>query len=157
MDEKNKGRGPGGLPLADRPLWLNALLAFCVYVTFIYSPWDYFSKPVAEAEDVWLGYVFRGEAARLTEPIHFLVYLALTWGLWQMRPWMRFWGTVYMVQLTIAFGVWGILDDRGHWLMAPASLVIWGLLTWAYWRAAVIFLPESAAASSQRAAPESSA
>lgn len=55
-------------------------------------------------------------------------------------------GHGYMVQLTIAFAVWGILDDRGHWVMAPASLVIWGLLTWVYWRAAVIFMPAASPA-----------
>lgn len=94
MDDLKETLPGKPLPFSERPLWLNVLLAFCVYITFIYSPWDYFSKPVSEAEDVWLGFVFRGETARLTEPVHFLVYLALTWGLWQMRPWMRLWGTV---------------------------------------------------------------
>lgn len=127
------------LPIRERPLWLNALFAFCLYITFVYSPWDYFAKPVSDAEDVWFGVVFRGETAKWTEPVHFLVYLSFVWGIWKMRPWMRAWGTVYMVQLTIAFALWPILDERGHWLMAPASLLIWGWLTWVYWKAAEIF------------------
>ena len=130
------------LPLRDRPVWLNILLAFCVYVAFIYSPWDYFSKPVSEAEDVWFGYLFRGQVAKFTEVIHFVVYAIFAWGLWKMRPWMRFWGTVYIAQLAIAFVGWGLTDPRGHPVMALVSGLIFAWATWAYWRAAAILDPD---------------
>ena len=29
---------------------MNALLLFCAYMTFVYVPWDFLSKPVAEAD-----------------------------------------------------------------------------------------------------------
>ncbi len=131
--------------LSERPLWLNVVFLICVYIAFIYSPWDYFSKPVADAEDVWFGVVLRGETARMTEPLHFLIYASFVWGIWKMAPWMRLWGTIYMVQMTIAFAIWPLLDERGAWWMAPPSLVIWGWLTWKWWQAAEIFEKPTAA------------
>jgi hypothetical protein len=38
-----------------RPWWMNALFAFCVYMTFIYMPYDMFAKPVALDDEVWFG------------------------------------------------------------------------------------------------------
>jgi hypothetical protein len=128
-------------PLRDRPLWLNVAFLICVFIAFIYSPWDYLSKPVENAEDVWFGVVLRGETARLTEPIHFLIYTSFVWGLWKMAPWMRIWGTIYLAQMAIAFAVWPLLDARGDAWMALPSLLIWGWITWRYWLASALFTP----------------
>ncbi len=76
-----------------RPLWMNALLLFCAYMTFIYVPWDMLSKSLAEAEEVWFGVLLTGWAARLTEPLHWLIYAAGSWGFWQMKPWMHPWAS----------------------------------------------------------------
>ena len=35
-----------------RPWWMQCLLGFCLYMTFVYMPFDLFLKPVAEDEDV---------------------------------------------------------------------------------------------------------
>ena len=35
-----------------RSLWMNALMLFCVYMTFIYMPFDIFFKPVDKDEEV---------------------------------------------------------------------------------------------------------
>ncbi len=31
-----------------RPHWLIGLLVFCAFLAFVYVPWDFFFKPVAE-------------------------------------------------------------------------------------------------------------
>ena len=49
--------------LARRPLWMNAILLFCVYMTFIYLPWDIFIKPLKVDQEVWFGVLFTGWAA----------------------------------------------------------------------------------------------
>ena len=41
--------------LARRPLWMNAILLFCAYMTFIYLPWDIFIKPLKVDQEVWFG------------------------------------------------------------------------------------------------------
>ena len=46
--------------LRRRPWWMNVLWAFCLYMTFIYMPFDLFFKPVAVDEEVWFGFVLTG-------------------------------------------------------------------------------------------------
>jgi hypothetical protein len=72
---------------ARRPWWLNLILMFSLYMTLIYSPFDVVFKPLAEDEDVWLGFMFTGWGANIGAVVHWLVYGALAWGLWKMRPW----------------------------------------------------------------------
>lgn len=122
-----------------RPWWVSALLVFCAYLTFIYMPWDMFVKPVAHDEEVWFGVVLHGWAAKATEPLHWFIYGAFTFGLWHMRPWMRFWGTVYAAQVAVSMAVWPILDPRAPALTALPAGAVFGWLTWKYWEAAQIF------------------
>ena len=35
---------------------MNVVFLFCVYMTFVYLPWDVFIKPIAEDEEVWFGF-----------------------------------------------------------------------------------------------------
>jgi len=129
----------GGSISQGRPLWVNALLVFTAFMAFVYTPWDLLWKPVAEDQEVWFGFLLRGWAAKATEPIHLAIYAAFTYGLWKMRPWMRLWGTVYIVQVAIGMLVWNFLDARGHVIAGIASGGVFGALAWAYWRAGRIF------------------
>jgi hypothetical protein len=122
-----------------RPWWVKALLAFTAFMAFVYTPWDFFMKPVAEDQEVWLGFLLTGWAAKATEPIHGAIYAVFTYGLWKMRPWMRFWGTVYIAQMAVAMLIWNLLDERGHLLAALGSGAVFATLARAYWRAARIF------------------
>lgn len=131
--------GPTSAANVKRPLWVNALLAFTAFMAFVYTPWDFFWKPVATDQEVWLGFVLTGWAAKATEPIHGAIYAALAYGLWKMRPWMRFWGTVYIAQMAVAMVVWNLLDPRGHVVFALVSGIVFAWLARAYWRAGYIF------------------
>ena len=64
--------------LARRPLWMNAILAFCTYMTFIYLPWDVFIKPLEVDQEVWFGVLFTGWAAKAGALLHWFVYGAGT-------------------------------------------------------------------------------
>ena len=86
------GRSGGALAairrtLAPRPWWMNLMWAFCLYMTFVYLPFDIFIKPVAGDEEVWFGFVLHGWAAKLTAPLHWAIYAAGAWGFWRMRRW----------------------------------------------------------------------
>jgi hypothetical protein len=124
---------------SERPAWVNVLLAFTAFMTFVYTPWDIFVKPVAEDQEVWLGFLVRGWAAKATAPIHWAIYAAFTYGLWKMRPWMRFWGTVYIAQMAVAMLIWNLLDARGHVIAALLSALVFAALAWLYWRAGAVF------------------
>lgn len=98
-----------------RPWWMNLLMLFCLYMTFIYMPFDLFYKPVADDVEVWFGIALHGWAAKATEPLHWLIYAAGAWGFWHMRAWMWPWAAVYCLQIAIGMLVWS-------WLGAPAGL-----------------------------------
>lgn len=122
--------------LARRPWWMNGLLLFCLYMTFIYVPWDFFSKPVAEAEEVWFGWMLTGMAAKATEPLHWLIYLAGSIGFWRMRPWMHPWAGLYCLQVAIGMLVWNLLYDSGGGLVGGLlSALPFVILSASLWRA----------------------
>lgn len=125
---------------SPRPLWVNVLLAFTAFMTFVYTPWDLFMKPVAQDQEVWFGVLLTGWAAKSTAPLHWAIYAAFTWGLWHMRPWMRFWGAVYVAQVAIGMLVWNLTDARGTVLGGLVTGVVFALLARAYWRAGRVFV-----------------
>src|SRR5689334_21457260 len=118
-----------------RPTWVNLLLAFTAFMAFVYTPWDMLVKPVAEDQEVWFGLLLTGWAAKATEPLHLAIYAAFSWGLWHMRPWMRFWGTAWIVQVPIGMLVWNLTDPRGSLLGGIVSGLVFAWLARVYWRA----------------------
>lgn len=119
-----------------RPWWMNLLFGFCLYMTFVYMPFDMFLKPVAEDEEVWFGFTLHGWWAKATEPLHWLIYGAGAYGFWRMRPWMWPWAAVYAAQVAIAMFVFNIVDPRGGGLLAAAVAgALFLIPTVALWRA----------------------
>ncbi len=118
-----------------RAWWLNLLLLFCVYMVFIYSPFDVVFKPVAEDADVWLGYTFTGWAAKAGGTLHWLVYAGLAWGLWKMAGWAWWLGSLYTTQVAIAMFVWPLFHTDAGWMGALISGVIFSIPAIAFWRA----------------------
>ena len=96
-----------------RPWWMNLIFYFCIYMTLIYMPFDIFYKPVEADEEVWFGFTLHGWYAKLTEPLHWLIYGLGAYGFWRMKSWMWPWASVYLVQIVIAMFVWNQLDPRG--------------------------------------------
>ena len=116
---------------AARPWWLNLIWFFCLYMTFIYMPFDIFTKPFERWEEVWFGFTLNGWAAKLTEPIHWAIYGAGSYGIWKMKPWMWPWGGVYCVQIVIAMAVFNIIggpENEGSRGGGPIAAVISGLV-----------------------------
>ncbi len=129
--------------LAQRPWWMNGLLCFCLYMTFVYVPWDLFVKPVAKDEEVWFGILFHGWSAKLLAIPHWLVYAAGSVGFLRRKRWMWPWAAVYAAQVAIGMIVWPLLyvgDVRGV-IAAVASGAVFGTITVALWRARSLFRP----------------
>jgi hypothetical protein len=104
--------------LRKRPWWANALLAFCAYMTVVYLPYDFFVKPVEHDEEVWFGLVLHGTQAKLTEPIHWAIYAAGTYGFWKLPAWIWPASALYVAQIAIGMLVWSTTDERGPGLVA---------------------------------------
>ena len=96
-----------------RPWWMNLIFYFCIYMTLIYMPFDLFYKPVEADEEVWFGITLHGWYAKLTEPLHWLIYGFGAYGFWKMKSWMWPWASLYLLQVVIAMFVWNQLDPRG--------------------------------------------
>lgn len=123
--------------LGRRPLWMNALLLFCAWMTLVYVPWDLFAKPVALDEEVWFGVRFHGAWAKALAVPHWAVYAAGLVGLWGMRPWMWPWASLYVGQVAFSMLVWPLLYVGGLGGLA-SGLVSGALFAWlarALWRA----------------------
>ena len=126
-----------------RPWWMNLMWLFCIYMTFIYLPFDLFFKPVHLDQEVWFGVVLYGWWAKLTAPLHWAIYAAGAYGFWKMRWWMWPWAAVYAAQVTFSMAVWPLLDERGSAWAAPIAGAIFAVPTWALWRAKPRFRPAS--------------
>jgi short-subunit dehydrogenase len=123
--------------LGERPGWMNALLLFCAFMTFVYLPWDFLAKSIAADEEVWFGIRFEGLWAKLLELPHFAVYAAGTVGFWQMRRWMWPWAALYAAQVAIGFAVWPLVYVGGpkSWVFAAVGGAAFAALAAALWRA----------------------
>ena len=125
---------------ARRPWWLNLILLFSLYMTFIYSPFDVVFKPLAEDEDVWLGFMFTGWGAKVGGVVHWLVYGALAWGLWKMRLWAWLLGSLYTTQVALAMFIWPILHaEGGGWMGSVVAGLIFAVPAVAFWRSKSLF------------------
>ena len=121
---------------SKRSWWMNLMWFFCLYMTFIYMPFDLFWKPVAVDEEVWFGITLHGWPAKLTEPLHWLIYGAGAYGFWKMSRWMWPWAAVYVAQVSFSMLVFSVLDPRGTgWLAGAIAGSIFLVPTVALWRA----------------------
>ena len=136
-----RAQGRWRAALGRRPWWMNALLGFCLYMSFLYVPWDLFVKPVARDQEVWFGILFHGVAAKLLAIPHWLVYAAGSVGFWRMKRWMWPWAAVYAGQVAIGMAVWPLLYVGGlrGMLAGAISGLVFGALTLALWRARELF------------------
>ena len=99
---------------SDRPWWMNVLMVFSAYMAFVYVPWDFFVKPVAEDQEVWFGIMFTGWSAKLLEIPHWAVYAAGAYGFFYMRSWLFPWAALYVGQIAIGMFVWmALYTDYG--------------------------------------------
>jgi hypothetical protein len=122
--------------LDGRPWWMNLMLGFCLYMTFLYMPFDLLLKPIERDTEVWFGFALHGWAAKLTEPLHWAIYAAGSYGFWRMRRWMWPWAAVYVGQVAIGMLVWSVRDPRGAgWLGGAAVAALFAALAVALWRA----------------------
>ncbi|MYH14128.1 MAG: hypothetical protein F4149_02995 [Gammaproteobacteria bacterium] len=128
--------------LDKRSWWMNLIFAFCVYMTFIYMPFDIFYKPMAEDEEVWFGFTLHGFWAKATAPLHWLIYAGLAVGFFRMSRWMWPWAAVYAAQIALSMLVWNLLDPRGGgWVVGLIAGAIFLPPTVALWRARGAFQP----------------
>lgn len=127
----------------ERAWWMNLLMLVSGFLAYVYVPWDFLFKPVAEDREAWFGVLLEGRWAKLTEPIHFVVYAAGAYGFWRMRPWMWPWAALWVSQLAIGMFLWPVLyrGGLGGWALALVSGAFFGTIAYALFRARQAFAP----------------
>ncbi len=124
---------------SGRPHWMNAIFAFCLFMSFIYVPFDLFWKPVEADQEVWFGFMLTGWWAKATAPLHWAIYAAGAYGFWKMRGWMHPWAALYVAQVAIGMGVWSLLDERGGRVTGVIAFAAFAALSVAIWRSRQLF------------------
>lgn len=132
--------------LGRRPVWMNVLMLFCAYMTFVYVPWDLLVKPAALDEEVWFGIRFHGAWAKLLAIPHWFVYAAGMVGFWQMRSWMWPWAALYMGQVAFSMLIWPMLYQGGFggFVVGLVAGAVFLVPTVALWNATDRFGPQPA-------------
>lgn len=102
---------------------MTLLLGFCLYLVFVYVPFDLFWKQLASDREVWFGLVLRGWWAKATAPIHWLIYAAGAYGFWKMRPWMWPWAFLYSAYVTASMTVHYAVHGGWLWPVVVAAAV----------------------------------
>ena len=105
-------------------------------------PFDMFTKPYDSWEEVWFGVKLTGWAAKLTEPLHWLIYGAGSYGIWKMKTWMWPWGAVYGAQVVVAMFVYSFLEGGATQSGLGGGIIaalIFSIPTIALWRAKALF------------------
>ena len=125
----------------QRPWWMNFLFVFCVYMAFVYMPFDMFLKPVAQDQEVWFGILLTGWSAKATEPLHWAIYIAGGYGFWKMRRWMWPWSGVYVFQIAISMLVWNVL--RGAHVTGVITFAVFVAIVAALYRSRALFHSEA--------------
>ncbi|MEE2790308.1 MAG: hypothetical protein VX453_01595 [Acidobacteriota bacterium] len=113
------------------------MLCFCLFMTFVYMPFDMFVKPVAQDQEVWFGLLLEGWAAKLTEPLHWAIYGAGAYGFWTMKTWMWPWGAVYSLQVAISMLLWSV--TRGSLIAGLVPFAVFMIPTVALYRNRELF------------------
>ena len=116
---------------------MNLIFGFCLFMTFVYMPFDMFWKPVATDQEVWFGILLTGWAAKLTEPVHWAIYAAGAYGMWKMKTWMWPWAAAYALQVTISMLVFSLM--RGSLVGSAVTFLIFMVPTTALFRARARF------------------
>ncbi len=127
-----------------RPWWMNAVMVFCAWMTFVYVPWDLFIKPVEQDEEVWFGVLFHGTTAKWLAIPHWIVYAGGLYGFRRMRPWMALAAPAYTAQVAFGMFLWPVLQYGGLTgaALGIISVVPFAVLTTALWNARELFLED---------------
>ena len=122
-----------GILLRRYPLPVSGVFLFSLFMTFVYLPYDVFVKlftqSIAQAQEVWFGVLLRGWAAKLTEPLHWLIYGSLGYGCFRERPWAWTLAALYTLQVAIGMVVWTALYTPGGPVRTLFAVVVGALFT----------------------------
>ena len=104
---------------------MQLLLAFSIFMTFVYLPWDVLIKPLGEDQEVWFGVCWFAKLGGLLLGW----FMAQKLRLFENETLMYPWSVIYLLQIALGMLVWSLLDERGGGL-ATGSIVVFLLIAY---------------------------
>jgi hypothetical protein len=120
-------------------------MAYCAVAAYVFIPIDFLWTPTADDVEVWLGVALHGRAAKITAPLHFLIYAAGAYGFWRLKGWMWPWAAVYAGSVAVGSFVWSMNQHGGFWgfVLGLLSGGAVGAVAYALWESRHLFEPAS--------------
>jgi hypothetical protein len=107
---------------------------FCAVTVGFLSTRDLLVPHVRDTE-VWLGFELHGWLARITAPLHWLIFAIGAWAFWTVRPWVWPWASAYAAYIALSHLIWNVHSpDGGGWASGawqfglfsiPAIALLW--------------------------------
>jgi hypothetical protein len=92
---------------------MTAFALFCA-ATVLFLVWRDLFAPEARDVEVWLGFEMHGRAARLSAPLHWLVFAIGAWGFWKAKPWIVWCAAVYAFYIALSHLIWSEASPNGN-------------------------------------------
>ena len=130
-----------GALLRRFPRAVSGVFLFSLFMTFVYMPYDVFVKlfmqSIEQAQEVWFGLMLRGWAAKATEPLHWAIYAALSYGFYRERRWVWPLAALYVLQVAFGMALWTALhaSHAGLKVLGIGIGLLFAALAAAVWRA----------------------
>lgn len=110
-----------------RPWWMTGMAVFCLASVAFLVPRDLFLAHTRDVE-VWFGFELRGDAARLTAPVHWLIFLVGAWGFWRRSAWILPCAAAYSFYIGFCHFIWNLVSPNGiGWLAGVAEAVVFSV------------------------------
>jgi len=106
---------------------MTALAVFCLGSVAFLVPRDLFLDHTRDVE-VWFGFELRGDVARWTAPLHWIIFLVGAWAFWTQRPWIVPVAASYGFYIAFCHLVWNLVSPNGlGWWAGIAEAVLFSI------------------------------
>jgi len=84
--------------------------------------------------------MLHGWPAKVGGVVHWIVYGALAWGLWAMKPWAWLLGSLYATQVAMAMFLWPLIQTGTAGLLGGVIAgALFAVPAVAFWRSKPLF------------------
>jgi hypothetical protein len=119
--------------VSERTRTETGLALLCAASVVLLAARDLFLPEIRDVE-VWLGFELRGQAARITAPLHWAIFATGAWAFWRAKPWIWRTAAAYVIYVALSHLIWSEASPHGQgWpmgLLQAAGISLLGVWMW---------------------------